>query len=215
MGLGQVRELTHTTMETIIAERPFESLEDFLARAQPQYVEAINLVKAGALEGVENTSAMLAQLTRDRWHGRHTGQVGLPAMQPPTAMPEPTLKECAEWEREVLGLPVSVHPLQWVAQPAPHLVTRSDELSQRAGQNVTLVGVRLAAHRWMTRQQELMLLVDMEDEHGVYQVLWSGAARDRYRSELAQREPVLIRGRVRTDRQGQLVVQGHEIMMLR
>jgi DNA polymerase III alpha subunit len=90
-------------------------------------------------------------------------------------------------------------------------------LSQRTGQNVTLVGVRLAAHRWMTRQQELMLLVDMEDEQGMYQVLWSGAALSRAsrRSELAQREPVLIRGRVRTDRQGQPVVQGHEIMTLR
>jgi len=67
----------------------------------------------------------------------------------------------------------------------------------------------------MTQQQELMLLADMEDEHGMYQVLWSSAMLDRYRSELAQREPVLIRGRVRTDRQGQPVVQGHEIMMLR
>jgi DNA-directed DNA polymerase III PolC len=214
MGLGQVRELTRTTMETIIAGCPFESLEDFLARAQPQYVEAINLVKAGALEGFGNASAMLAQLARDHWHGRHTGQMGLPALQPPTAMPEPTLKERAEWEREVLGLSVSVHPLQLVAQPAPHLVTRSDELGQRTGQNVTLVGVRLAAHRWMTQQKELMLLVDMEDEHGMYQVLWSGAALDRYRSELALREPVLIRGRVRTDRQGQIIVAGHEIIAL-
>jgi len=221
--LGQVRELTHTTMETILAQRPFESLEDFLARAQPQYVEAVNLVKAGALGGLGNARAMLARLERDRWHGRHTGQMGLLAVQPPAAMPEPTRQERAAWEREVLGLSVSAHPLQLLTErPAQHLVTRSDELGQRAGQNVTLVGVRLAAHRWMTRQQELtpatsqgfMLLVDMEDEHGMYQVLWSGTALDRYRSELARREPVLIRGRVRTDRQGQVVVAGHEIKSL-
>jgi len=48
----------------------------------------------------------------------------------------------------------------------------------------------------------------------MYQVLWNGAMLDRYRSELAQREPVLIRGRVRTDRQGQIIVAGHEIMAL-
>jgi DNA polymerase III alpha subunit len=214
MGLGQVRELTRTTMETIIAGRPFESLEDFLTRAQPQYVEAVNLVQAGALKGLGNAHAMLAQLARERWHGRHTGQMGLLATPSPTAMPEPTLHERAEWEREVLGQSVSVHPLQLVAWPSPHLMTRSDELSQRAGQNVTLVGVRLAAHRWMTQQHELMLLVDMEDEHGMYQVLWNSAMLDRYRSELAQREPVLIRGRVRTDRQGQIIVAGHEIMLL-
>lgn len=111
MGLGQVRELTHTTMETIIAQRPFESLEDFLARAQPQYVEAVNLVRAGALEGLGNAHDMLTRLAQERWHGRHTGQMGLLATQSPTAMPEPTIQERAEWEREVLGLSVSVHPI--------------------------------------------------------------------------------------------------------
>ena len=130
-------------------------------------------------------------------------------------MPEPSLQERAGWEREVLGQSVSVHPLQLVAHSsALHLVTRSDELSQRLEQNVTLAGVRLAAHHWMTRQQERMLLADMEDEHGMYQVLWSAAMLDRYRSELAQREPVLIHGRVRTDRQGQIIVAGHEIERL-
>jgi DNA-directed DNA polymerase III PolC len=221
MGLGYVRELTRATTETILAQRPFKSLVDFLARAQPQYVEAVNLVKAGALDGLGTAVAMLAQLERDRWHGRHTGQMGLLAVQSPTAMPELTLstessmRERAEWERKVLGLCVSVHPLQLAAEKhAQHLLTRSDELSQRAGQNVMLVGVRLAAHRFASRQ-ESMLLVDMEDEHGLYQVLWSSAALDRYGSVLSQREPVLIRGRVRTDRQGQIVIVGHEITVLR
>jgi DNA polymerase III alpha subunit len=59
-----------------------------------------------------------------------------------------------------------------------------------------------------------MLLVDMEDEAGIYQVLWSGAALDRYRSLLSQRQPVLIRGRVRADRQGQIVVIGYDIRVL-
>jgi len=215
MGLGQVRELTHTTLKTIIAERPFESLEDFLARAQPQYVEAVNLVKVGALDGLGNVKAMLSQLERDRWHGRHAGQMGLLATHTVMAMPDPTPHERAAWEREVLGMLVSVHPLQLVAEKlAQHGLIRSDELSRHAGQDVTLAGVRLAAHRF-SAQQAPMLLVDMEDEAGIYQVLWSGAALDRYRSALAQREPVLIRGRVRTDRQGQLVVAGHEVTQLK
>jgi len=211
--LGQVRELTHTTLKTILAQRPFESLADFLARAQPQYVEAINLVKVGALNGLGNAKAMLAQLERDRWHGRHMGQMGLLVTQPMIATPDPTLHERAAWERELLGMLVSVHPLQLVAKElAQHGLIRSDELRRHAGQDVTLAGVRLAAHHFSA--QAPMLLVDMEDEAGIYQALWSGAALDRYRSVLSQREPVLIRGRVRTDRQGQLVVAGHEITRL-
>jgi DNA polymerase III subunit alpha len=213
MGLGQVRELTHTTLKTILAQRPFESLADFLARAQPQYVEAVNLVKVGALDGLGNAKAMLSQLERDRWHGRHAGQMGLLVTQPTIATPDPTLHERAAWERELLGMLVSVHPLQLVAKEINHSLIRSDELSRHTGQDVTLAGVRLAAHRF-SAQQAPMLLVDMEDEAGIYQVLWSGAALDHYRSALSQREPVLIRGRVRTDRQGQTVMAGHEITRL-
>jgi DNA polymerase III alpha subunit len=213
MGLGQVRELTHTTIEAIMAQRPFGSLPDFLARAQPQFVESVNLVKAGALEGLGNAKVMLAQLEQDRWHGRHTGQMGLLAI-PMMTMPEPTSHERAGWEREVLGTLVSLHPLQLVADElARHTLIRSDELSQHAGQEVMLAGVRLAAHRFAVKQEPL-LLVDMEDEHGTYQVLWSGAALDRYRSTLSPRELALIRGRVRTDRQGQALVAGHEIKLL-
>lgn len=56
-----------------------------------------------------------------------------------------------------------------------------------------------------------MLLVDMEDEAGVYQVLWSGAALKEYRSVLARREPIVIRGRVRSDQQGRTIVVGVEV----
>jgi DNA polymerase-3 subunit alpha len=214
MGLGQVRDLTHTTLKTIMAQRPFESLEDFLARAQPQYVEAVNLIKVGALDGLGNVKAMLSQLEQERWHGRHAGQMGLLATQPEMAMPDPTLRERAAWEREVLGMLVSVHPLQLVAEKlALHELIRSDELNHHAGQDVTLAGVRLVAHRFRA-QQAPMLLVDMEDEAGIYQVLWSGAALDRHHTALSRREPVLIRGRVRTDRQGQTVVAGQEIARL-
>ncbi len=84
---------------------------------------------------------MLAQLEQDRWHGRHTGQMGLLAAKPTTPMPELTLQERADWERQVLGLPVSVHPLQLAAKELDrHTLTRSDELDRHAGQAVVLAG---------------------------------------------------------------------------
>jgi hypothetical protein len=43
-------------------------------------------------------------------------------------------------------------------------------------------------------------------------VLWSGAALDEHRRLLSQREPVLIRGQVRTDRQGYILVMGQSVM---
>ncbi len=214
MGLGQVRELTHTTTKTIIAQRPYQSLDDFLNRAQPQYIEAVNLVKAGALYRLGNPKTMLAQLERDRWHGRHTGQLGLIAVSEEPSLPEPTIYERASWEREILGQLVSVHPMQLCADKlAKHSRIQSDALAQHIGQEVTIAGVRLATHRFASKQ-EVMWLVDMEDERGMFQVLWSGAALNRFRPLLSQREPMLIRGRVRTDRQGQCVVAGIDFASL-
>ncbi len=214
MGLGQVRELTRATIATLLAQRPFDSLQDVLVRAQPQYAEAVNLVKAGALDGWGNPKTMLAQLERERWHGRHTGQLGLPSTSSPASVSEPTIHERAAWEREVLGQFISGHPLQLVANElSSYNATPSDKLSECVGQDVLLAGIRLAVHRFASNQ-ESMWLVDMEDEHGMYQVLWSGAVLKQYRPMISRREPMLIHGRVRTDRQGQPVLTGQEVRML-
>ncbi|HLF28469.1 MAG TPA: hypothetical protein VJG32_19215 [Anaerolineae bacterium] len=115
------------------------------------------------------------------WRGWRAAQLSLSFGAPPLELPDPTLRERAEWEREILGPLVSVHPLQLVAaELAQHALTRSDQLIACAGREVKLAGVRLAAHRFNGRQQEPMLLVDMEDEAGLYQVLWSGAALQEY-----------------------------------
>ena len=168
----------------------------------------MNLVKAGALNGLGNPKQMLAQLEAERWHGRHSEQLPLLTPQKNVFIQEPTAHERAAWEREVLGLLVSVHPLELVADAlSKHERISSRELASHIGQEVILAGVRLASHRFTTNH-EPMLLADMEDEVGMYQVLWSGAALQKYRSLIARREPMLLRGRVRTDRQGLVIVSG-------
>lgn len=214
MGLGQVRELTQITMANIIAGSPFDSLQDLLIRAQPQFIEAVNLIKAGALDGLGNPHALLAQLERDQWRGRHTGQLGLLSNPSVSRLPEPTLFDRAAWEREVLGQLVGVHPLQLVAgELKKYSVARSSELAEHVGEEISIAGVRLATHRFQSKQ-ESMWLVDMDDEQGMWQVLWTGPALNRYREQISQREPVLVRGRVRKDRQGLAILTGVELKRL-
>ncbi len=59
-----------------------------------------------------------------------------------------------------------------------------------------------------------MWLLDMEDERGRFQVLWSGEPLVRYRRLLSAREPVLIHGHIRRDRHGQIVLMGQRISIL-
>jgi DNA polymerase III alpha subunit len=215
MGLDAVRDLTRVTMRALIAERPFTTLEDLLIRAHPQHGEAINLIKAGALAGLGEPKALLRTLERRRWTGRHTAQLGLGLAGAAPEPGTPTVAERAAWEREVLGQLVSVHPLALVADAlAAYDVTPSDWLDERRGQAVAVAGVRLAAQRFRARGEVPMRLVDVEDEAGIYQVLWRGAALRRNRAALSLRGPVLIRGRVGADRQGLTLILGQEIKPL-
>lgn len=220
MGLGQVRDLTHATIKAILAGRPFASFEDFLTRARPAHVEAVNLAKAGAFAGLGEREALLARLARERWHGRHDAQLelGLFAAVGPGdehLAPCDDVARCAEYEHAVLGMLVSVHPLKLVAaELADSPRSRSDALAAQAGREVTLAGVRIAAHRLHSQGQEPRVLVDMEDEAGAYQVLWDAVHAERYRTLLARRGPVLVRGKVSHDRQGLPVVIGHEIVKI-
>lgn len=210
MGLGQVRELTHATIAAILKQRPFNSLDEFLRRAHPAHTEAVNLVKAGALDGLGSAKTMLHRLEEERWRGRHTAQLSFTLeMAEHSTEAELSLAERAAWEQESLGMPVSVHPLQLAREELKsYRLTRSSELSACIGKEVTLAGFGLAAHRFTARQKDAMLLIDLEDEAGVYQTLWSGEALREHRRLFVRRGMLLIQGKVQLDRQGRIIVVG-------
>ena len=214
MGLGQVRELTYHTRAAIHMARPFTSLDDLLVRARPLHVEAVNLIKCGALDGLCDQAAALAQVLRQPWHGRHAPQLRLELGGEPSAAEAPALEQRAAWEMEILGYYVSVHPLDLhLDQLRRENAVDSTAISDRIDQPITLGGVRFSHHH-VTAAAEKMLLVDMEDQRGWYQVLWSGAALQQARPLLTSREPVLVRGRVRADRHGRLLVVGASLRAL-
>ncbi len=208
MGLGQVRELTHASIESILKHRPFTSLEDFMIRTRPLHVEALNLVKCGALDGLGDSAAMLTTLESEPWHGRHSPQLRMMLTTLAAAHEPPTVEQRASWEKEILGHNVSIHPLELLTERlAREGVVPSTSISQCIDQPIVLGGLRIGLHH-VQAPSETMWLVDMEDQHGLYQVLWGGAALRSYRALLNRREPVIVRGRVKHDRQGQPIVIG-------
>ncbi len=215
MGLEQVRELTNFTTRSILQARPFHSFADFLIRAQPLHGEAVNLVKCGALEGLGDPLALLRQLSSEAWHGRHSPQLSLPLGAPDLSSAQPSLPQRAAWEKEVLGYSVAVHPLDLHAgQLAQAGAVPSSAIGQHLNRPIALGGLRVSYHHVKTRTGEPMLLVDLEDQAGLYQVLWSGEPLQQSRALINQRDPMLIRGRVRRDRHGRLLVVGSEIQRL-
>jgi DNA polymerase III subunit alpha len=215
MGLGQVRELTRTTIETILRQRPFTSLDDFLIRAQPLRMEAVNLIKCGALEGFGDLAVMLSTVEHELWQGRHSAQLSLMTMLGPSTSTAPSLAQRAAWEQELLDNHVSIHPLDLFSDRLAQAgAVSSKQIAEHLDRNITLGGLRVTLHHISTSGKKSMALVDMEDQAGLYQVLWSGSALRDARALINQRQPVLIRGRVRRDRRGLILVVGSEIELL-
>jgi DNA-directed DNA polymerase III PolC len=214
MGLGQVRELTHTTIALIRQQRPFTSLDDFLIRARPWPVEAINLIKCGALAELGDLAVMLSRVENEAWHGRHSAQLSLLTLLPTATVVAPPPAQRAAWEHAVLGFHVAVHPLDLCADRLAEAgAIPSHAIGENLDQAVALGGLRVSYHH-VSSGKESMLLVDMEDQTGLYQVLWGGAALRQARPLINQRQPVLIRGRVRRDKRGLILIVGSSIELL-
>ena len=111
MGLDQVRDLTRRTQARILSQRPFQSLDDFLSRADPRPVEAENLVQVGALQGFGSIPGLLTALKSPQSRG---GQLSFFPVQAPE-LPEWTPEQQAAAQQALLGVSVSVHPLELVA----------------------------------------------------------------------------------------------------
>jgi len=146
MGLRQVRDLRRAAIKTIITARrqqPFADLRDLLARVDLQPREVTHLIQCGALDGLGNSRAeLLAELAGMGQTGSAL-QLALPFDRPvvPPVPPE-TLAQRLAWERFVLGLPVSVQPLEAVADQLPQAVPLM-RLPELAGQPVAVAGYRL------------------------------------------------------------------------
>jgi len=112
MGLEQVRSLRHSTLAALLSQRkthPFISLADLRERVELQPRELTHLIQCGALDGLgESRTALLASAQEKRnaanaW--QLTFDFSAPIIEPETA------SQRLQWERQVLGQPVSVHPV--------------------------------------------------------------------------------------------------------
>jgi len=191
-GLGAIKNVGEGAIENIVAAReaggPFRSLEDLcgridLQRNNKRVLES--LIKAGASDAF---GPRLAQLTRldaalstgqREQKDRASGQVSLfdlamePGIAAPPTGPEASRKELLGWEKELLGIYVSDHPLTDIAQrigDVPGIVYLA-ELKDVKDDLVTVVCVVTSARKHITmKNKALMLFAQVEDLTGSSEV---------------------------------------------
>ena len=190
MGLNQVRELTRRTQARILRKRPFHSFTEFLANVDPRPIEAENLVRAGALDGIGNIPSLLRQLGHGGWRG---GQLPLFAI---TGKEEDwTIEEKMAAQEAVLGVGIAAHPLEFLTgeKIEAGTLTTIDAASQ-VGQRVRLAGMRQTWRRSLTVDGGAVYFMSLEDLEGMLDVVLSAKIYQRYRRELSGPGPYMVEG---------------------
>jgi DNA polymerase-3 subunit alpha len=182
--------------ETSEASGEFASLEDLCRRIDLRTVNKRvleSLVKAGALASLGSLGSLLGRLDvaleagarhqRDVAAGQGTlfdlfaapegpAPIGLePALL--AAEDEVPRKERLRWEKELLGLYLSEHPLGDIADQLPEYVTAyTTDLAEESDQaKVTLGGIIQSTRRVITRAGSTMLVATLEDLQGAVEVV--------------------------------------------
>jgi DNA polymerase-3 subunit alpha len=173
----------------------FASLEDLCRRIDLRTVNKRvleSLVKAGAMASLGSLATLLGRLDMALESGaRHQRDVAAgqgtlfdlfaaPALASPiglddsvAAEDEVPRKERLRWEKELLGLYLSEHPLGDIADQLPEFVTAyTTDLAEESDQaRVTLGGIIQATRRVVTRAGSTMLVATLEDLQGSVEVV--------------------------------------------
>ena len=210
---------------------PFASLDDLCRRvdlrtANKRVFES--LVKAGAMASLGSLGSLLGRLDvalesgarhqRDVAAGQGTlfdlfavpvESLGAPAASAPEEDEVPR-KERLRWEKELLGLYLSEHPLGDIADQLPDYVTAyTGDLAEESDQaKVTLGGIIQSTRRVITRAGSTMLVATLEDLTGSVEVVVFPKVFSETANAWADDAVVLITGRVdRRDDAAQLLCE--------
>ncbi|MEX1997859.1 MAG: DNA polymerase III subunit alpha [Candidatus Andersenbacteria bacterium] len=193
-GLGAIKNVGHNIVSALIAERDkageFKDLADVFSRIDSKDFNkksVESLAQAGAFDCVAERNEVLHNMeklllfNRTLHSKKDLGQKGLfagalanaapPRLQLDSFSPA-TQAERLQWEKELLGMYVSAHPLsEFHNQLQKITVPLSDLTDYHAQQAVRVAGVITRINKIITKSQKPMLFVTLEDMTSKAEVL--------------------------------------------
>jgi DNA polymerase-3 subunit alpha len=219
-GLGAVKNVGSGPVEAIIEAResggPFESLDDFCQRVDLRRVNrrALEcLIKVGCLDRFGGRAALLAgmdqmlAISQTTHRARDVGQMSLfdvmgespvlvTAIQL-SPIPDPPRKEELSWEKELMGLYLSEHPLQQILSALQGTITFSGEIDEALnGQRIALAGTVSWVRQIVTKKGDPMAFVGLEDLQGTTELVVFPRTYAGSRELLQESRLLFVQGRV-------------------
>ncbi|HLY27982.1 MAG TPA: DNA polymerase III subunit alpha [Aggregatilineales bacterium] len=229
-GLAAVKNAGEKAVQQIIDARkeggPFDDLSDFCRRVDLRSVgkRAIeSLIKIGAFDDMAGRDELLEALDRilkfsaDHHHAADVGQMSLfgaatnSAADAITLNPVPLEKQTPQreklhWEKELIGLYVSEHPLNALSDEIRHMPNiqysetlrrESDAMHDRA---VTVAGLVVGIRAFATKKGDMMAVISLEDLAGNIDCVMFPRTWSQYQSMIAEDRLIIVRGKVDSSR---------------
>ena len=221
VGVGAVEEIIRARE----ADGSFKSVEDFAKRVSTSKVNRKaweSLIKAGAFDGLGERSDLLfnldtilafaSKLQKEALSGQVDmfaalgGDKLMPSIELKTSPVKYTSKEQLMWERELLGLYISAHPLDnydafFEEQTIPlHSCTPKID-----GQQVTIGGLVTTVRTIVTKSGAKMAFVGLEDKTGESEVIVFPRLYEQLGGSLQQDVVLKVAGKISArDRDGNM-----------
>jgi DNA polymerase-3 subunit alpha len=182
-GLSAIKNVGDKVVEVIVKERKengqFKSLDDFLSRIQPPILNKKSLeslVKSGSFdrfkprEDLIHNLERLLEYSREKGKCKDNGQSGLfdadftECELSLEKAPEVNHQEKLKWEKELLGLFVTGHPLEYLKEKTKNGGITIKEAKRKITDTRVRVGVVISAVKKITTKKgDPMLFVTVED----------------------------------------------------
>ncbi|HEX5838321.1 MAG TPA: DNA polymerase III subunit alpha [Anaerolineales bacterium] len=217
-GLGAVKNAGQAAVELIIRERDangtFTDLNDFARRVDLRAVGKRVLeclIKVGAMDCFGNRAALLASLDRlvaissNHFRAAEAGQMSLfgavTGVTESITLPDVSnvdRREMLNWERELIGLYISDHPLTPYQQTFTQIVSYfSGQLHEaQHEEKVRLAGLITAVRPYTTKTNKPMGFVTMEDIQGNIELVLFPRTWAQYREQLTVGQIIIVEGKV-------------------
>ncbi len=236
-GMLAIKNVGEKFIEAVVEERktgPFASISDFIGRVASKDLNKKSmeaLIKAGAFDAFAERNQLLANLeklldhARDKQKQKASGQKGLFASAPAVAgkiveikldAAEPAkLLEKLTWEKELLGLFVSSHPLHAFKKVLEARTTPISKIQTGAvNSKVILGGLVSNCKKIITKTGKPMMFMKLEDLTGKTEVVVFPNLMERNPNALQDNKIVFIAGRV-DDRNGEIKLVADDIQEIR
>ncbi|MCK4781923.1 DNA polymerase III subunit alpha [Candidatus Parcubacteria bacterium] len=216
-GLLAIKNVGYNIVETIVKERKanghFDSIQDFISRVDSKDLNKKSLealIKTGSFDKFEERNKLLQNLekilewNREARKNKANGQKGLfdsmksgnnnLNLSPAPPLPK---KEKLNWEKELLGLYISSHPLEDFKKIFEKTVLPLAKITQDVtGKIVKVGGIISSMKKIITKTGKPMLFVKLEDQTSRIELVVFPSIIENNPNIFQENKIVIIKGKV-------------------